>query len=118
MAGSVLFGAVYASMVDEYARLEGIELSDAEHQQIVVELEDIFQEITAAEEQAFISTLPSKTREAFPKIVNDAAEEGLGAALFAMNVGVAIMLVLSLLLPAIRLSDVAQADERAAESDS
>jgi uncharacterized membrane protein len=111
LAGSVLFGAVYASMVDDYARLEGIQLNDAEHQQIVVELEDIFQEISEKEEEAFVDSLPPKTRAGYPQIVNDAAQLGLGAALFAMNIGVAIMLILSLLLPATKLRDVAQADE-------
>jgi MFS family permease len=118
LAGSVLFGAVYTSMVDDYARLEGIQLSDAEHQQIVVELEDIFQEISEKEEEAFVASLPPKTRAGYPQIVNDAAERGLGAALFAMNVGVVIMLVLSLLLPAVKLRDVVQIDESSVETGS
>jgi MFS family permease len=118
LAGSILFGAVYASMVDDYSRLEGITLNDAEHQQIVVELEDIFQEISEKEEEAFVSSLPPKTRAGYPQIVNDAAERGLVAALAVMNVAVVIMLLLSLLLPTIKVRDPELFDERAAEIDS
>jgi MFS family permease len=100
LAGSVLFGAVYSSMVDDYSKLEEIKLSAAEHQEIVVELEDTFQEITEEKENAFISSLPQKTREGFQKIINDAAEHGLRTALKVMTVAVVIMLLLSLLLPA------------------
>ena len=117
LAGSVLFGAVYASMVDDYSRLEGISLSDAEHQQIVVELEDIFQEISEKEEETFVASLPPKTRAGYPQIVNDAAERGLGAALMMMNGAVAIMLLLSLLLPATKVRDPELLDEWAAEID-
>jgi MFS family permease len=104
LAGSVLFGAVYASMVDDYSRLEGIQLSDAEHQQIVVELEDIFQEISEKEEEQFVSSLPPKTRAGYLQIINDAAEHGLRTALKVMTVAVVIMLLLSLLLPATKLA--------------
>jgi hypothetical protein len=102
-------------MVDDYSKLEGIELSAAEHQQIVVELEDIFQEISEKEEEAFVSSLPPKTRAGYPQIVNDAAERGLGAALMVMNIAVAIILLLSLLLPGTRLRDPELVDEWAAE---
>jgi len=105
LAGSVLFGAVYSAMADDYAMLEGASLSQIEHQNIVVELEDTFQEITKTEEQAFIATLPAKTRAAFPQIVDQAAVRGLAAALRAMAVVVAIMLLLSLFLPAGRTED-------------
>jgi serine/threonine protein phosphatase PrpC len=87
-------------MVDDYSKLEEIKLSAAEHQEIVVELEDTFQEITEEKENAFISSLPQKTREGFQKIINDAAEHGLRTALKVMTVAVVIMLLLSLLLPA------------------
>jgi len=111
LAGSILFGAVYASMVHDYSRLEGITLSAAEHQQIVVELEDVFLDISEKEEEAFVSSLPPKTRAGYPQIVNDAAEHGLGAALMAMNVAVAVMLLLSLLLPATKLRHPELVDE-------
>jgi MFS family permease len=111
LAGSVLFGTVFTSMVDDYARLEGIQLSEAEHQQIVVELEDIFQEISEKDEEAFVASLPPRTRAGYPQLVNDAAERGLGTAMLAMSVGVVIMLMLSLVLPATKLRDVAQAVE-------
>lgn len=111
LAGSVLFGTVFTSMVDDYARLEGIQLSEAEHQQIVVELEDIFQEISEKDEEAFVASLPPRTRAGYPQLVNDAAERGLGTAMLAMSVGVVIMLMLSLVLPTTKLRDVAQAVE-------
>ena len=118
LAGSVLFGAVYASMVNDYSRLEGITLSDTEHQQIVVELEDVFQEISEKEEEQFLSSLPPKTRAGYPQIVNDAAERGLGAALMVMNIAVAIMLLLTLLLPTTKVRNSELLDEWAAEADS
>ncbi len=105
-------------MVDDYSRLEGIPLSGAEHQQIVVELEDIFQEISEKEEEAFVSSLPPKTRAGYPQIVDNAAERGLDAALMVMNIAVAFMLLLSLLLPATKLRDPELVDEWAAEIDS
>ena len=105
LAGSVLFGAVYASMVDDYSRLEGIPLSDAAHQQVVVELEDIFQEIGEKEEEEFISSLPPKTRAGYSQILNDAAERGLGAALMAVGIAAVIMILLSLFLPATKIRD-------------
>ena len=117
LAGSVLFGAVYASMVDDYSRLEGIQLSDAEHLQIVVELEDIFQEISEKEEEAFVASLPAKTRAGYPQIIDTAAERGLGAALLAMLVVVALMLLLSLFLPATKIRDPEHLAEWAAELD-
>ena len=46
LAGAVLFGAVYSSMVDSFEKAEGLNLSPAEEQQIVIELEDTFQEIS------------------------------------------------------------------------
>jgi len=84
----------------------------------VVELEDIFQEISEKEEVDFVSSLPPKTRAGYPQIVNDAAERGLNAALMVMNVAVAIMLLLSLLLPASKVRDPELLDEWAAEIDS
>lgn len=106
LAGSILFGAVYTSLVDDYANLEKIAMDDASRQQIVIELEDTFQEITKTAEQDFISSLPPDTRSSYAQIVNDAAERGLGAALFAMTVGVFLMFVLSFLLPAVRIPGV------------
>ena len=104
-------------MVDDYSRLEGIQLSDAEHLQIVVELEDIFQEISEKEEEAFVASLPAKTRAGYPQIVDAAAERGLDAALMAMLVVVALMLLLSLLLPATKIHDPELLAEWAAELD-
>ena len=118
LAGSVLFGAVYASMADDYSRLEGISLTDAGHQQIVVELEDTFQGISEVGEKAFVASLPPETRDGYQQIIDDAALSGLDATMMVMNVTVAIMLLLSLLLPTTKLSDPEVLDEWAAEIDS
>ena len=112
LSGTVLFGAVYASMVDDYSRLEGIKLSDAQHQQVVVELEDIFQEISEKEEEAFVAALPPKTRAGYPQIVDTAAVRGLSAAMMLMLAVVAIMLLLSLFLPATKIHDHELPDEQ------
>ena len=114
LAGSVLFGAVYASMANDYSKLEGIQLSAAEHQEIVVELENTFQEITEEGENKFIASLPQKTREGFKQISINAAEHGLRTALGVMNVVVAIMLLLSLLLPVTRQETAKQEEQQAA----
>ena len=114
LAGSVLFGAVYASMANDYSKLEGIQLSAAEHQEVVVQLEDTFQEITEEGENTFIASLPQKTREGFKQISINAAEHGLRTALGVMNVVVAIMLLLSLLLPAIKPDTAPPEDQQAA----
>jgi MFS family permease len=103
LAGSVLFGAVYASMVNDYATLEGVNLSKGEHLQIVVELEDKFQSISEEDEAAFVSTLPEQTRKAYNQIVIDAGKNGLKAALFVMNIILFAIIGLMLLIPAQRL---------------
>ncbi len=114
LAGSVLFGAVYASMANDYSKLEGIQLSAAEHQEVVVQLEDTFQEITEEGENTFIASLPQKTREGFKQISINAAEHGLRTALGVMNVVVAIMLLLSFLLPAIKPDTATPEEQQAA----
>lgn len=105
LAGSVLFGAVYTSMVNDYATLEGEDLSAGEHLQIVVELEDKFQSISEEDETAFVSRLPEKTREAYDQIVVEAGKNGLKAALLTMNVILFLIIVLTLLVPARRLNE-------------
>jgi len=103
LAGSILFGAVYSSMVNDYSKMEGVRLSKLEHQQILVELEDTFQGISEAEEAEFVSKLPEKPRKAYAQIVKDASETGLDAALMAMNIVLAIILVLALGVPSRKL---------------
>lgn len=105
LAGSVLFGAVYTSMVNDYATLEGEDLSAGEHLQIVVELEDKFQSISEEDETAFVSRLQEKTREAYDQIVVEAGKNGLKAALLTMNVILFLIIVLTLLVPARRLNE-------------
>lgn len=118
LSGSVLFGAVYASMADDYAKYVGIDLNDAEQQQIVVELEDIFQKIEPKEEQEIVASLPPKIRADYLEVVDSAAERGLNAALMVMNIAVGLMLLLTLLLPATKVRGPEVLDEWAAEVDS
>ena len=100
LAGSVLFGAVYNSMVDDYAKLEGEKLTKSEHQKIVVELEDTFQAISEEDEAKFVASLPDKTKKAYQQIVEDAGKKGLNAALITMNVFLIVIAGLALLVPA------------------
>ena len=102
LAGSVLFGAVYGSLAEGYQKLSGVSLGAAELAQVAVELEDTFQEITEAEEQAFVASLPAAVREAYSRLVGDAAVRGLQAALTVMGAGVVLMGLLALLLPGSR----------------
>jgi MFS family permease len=103
LAGSVLFGAVYASMTHQYADIEEITLPASETTQIIIELEDIFQEITPEDELQWVAALPAKTRDAYPQIIDIAALNGLRAVLIAMMVAMAIALGLAFLLPNQRL---------------
>ncbi|MGD9352216.1 MAG: MFS transporter [Desulfobacterales bacterium] len=100
LAGSVLFGAVYSSMVDDYAKLEGETLTKSEHIEIVIELEDTFQAISEEDEAKFVVSLPDKTKRAYRKIVESAGKKGLNAALMVMNVFLVVMAGLALLVPA------------------
>ena len=103
LAGSVLLGAVYTSMVNDYSSLEGVDLTESEHLQIVVELEDKFQSISEEDEAKFVATLPQKTREAYQQIVVEAGKNGLKAALLVMNIILLMIIGLTLLVPAQRL---------------
>jgi len=103
LAGAILFGGVYSSMVNSFEQQEGVELSSAEEQAIVIELEDTFQEISEVEEQAWVADLPASTREAYDEIVAVAAVKGVRAALNATAIAVVICLLLALLLPARKL---------------
>jgi hypothetical protein len=105
LAGAVLFGTVYSSMVDSYSELEGVTLSDAQSQEFVIELEDTFQSITEQEETEFVAGLPSATREAYGDIVSNAAESGVRAALLVAQIVLLICAGLALLLPAQKLED-------------
>ena len=99
LAGSVLFGAVYSSMASSYEEAESVALSDAERQEIIVELENTFQEITASEEEAWVGKLPEKTRDSYPQIVTDAAEDGIRSVIDAMNICMLLGLLCAILLP-------------------
>ena len=103
VAGSILFGAVYASMVGSYSELESLDLSPEQHIEIVVELEDTFQSISDQEEAEFVASLPPKTRDVYSNIVTRAAERGLGAALLAMQLFLGVCIILAVLLPGTKI---------------
>jgi len=105
LAGAILFGTVYSSMADSYAEIEDIELSETERQEIVVELENTFQEISEAEENAYIKTLPEKTRSAYTDIVADSSEKGVRAAINMTQLVLLLCFGLAMLLPAKKLKD-------------
>jgi hypothetical protein len=104
LAGSILFGSVYAFMAQSYADLEGLDLSDEQQESIVLELEDTFQSITEIEEQEWVADLPDKTRQAYSEIVDNASKRALQRALLAMNLFIAVSILLTLLLPARKMN--------------
>ena len=104
-AGSILFGSVYSFMATGYETVEGIELTVEQKDEIIVELEDTFQEITEVGEQEFIATLPEKTKNSYQEIVNDSAEKGFKKTLWILNIFVVISLVLSLFLPGMKMTE-------------
>ena len=105
LAGAVLFGTVYSTMVSSYAELEGISLSDSKSAEIVIELEDTFQSITEEQESEFVAALPAATRETYGDIVAGAAETGVRAALSVAQLVLLICALLALLLPGQKLED-------------
>ncbi len=104
-AGSILFGAVYSFMTEGYEQAEGLELSGIQKEEIVVELEDTFQEITALGEKEFVATLPDKTQMQYQEIVNDSSEKAFSKTLWVLNLFVGIALVLSLFLPSNKMTE-------------
>ena len=103
LAGAVLFGTVYSSMVDSFESLEGLDLPEAEKQSIVIELEDTFQSITEEEESAFVAALPEATRSSYGQIVATAAEAGVVMAIRVTQIVLLICIGLALLLPGRKL---------------
>ncbi|WP_163932289.1 MFS transporter [Paraferrimonas sp. SM1919] len=102
-AGSILFSAVYASMTDSYAEKEGLTLESVEHSQIVVELEDTFNTISPEEEAQFVASLPKNTREAYPQIVQKAANDGLQITLYFMMLAMLLVALMALAAPSQRV---------------
>ncbi|WKK65322.1 MFS transporter [Lutimonas zeaxanthinifaciens] len=102
-AGAILFGGVYTNMTKEYKRVESIELTAEEENQILLELEDTFQTITEAEEQEFIQSLPEKTRDEYQNIVDNSAVKGLNGTLNVLNIFVLVSIVLAFFLPNVKL---------------
>ena len=104
-AGSILFGSVYTFMADGFEVTEGTEFSVEQKEEIIIELEDTFQEITEVGEQEFIATLPEKTKNNYQEIVNDSAEKGFKKTLWILNIFVVISLILSFFLPSMKMSE-------------
>ena len=104
-AGAVLFGSVYTNMTHEYEKVESIDLSIEEEDEIMLELEDTFQSITPAEEQKFIQTLPEKTQEAYQDIVNTSAVNAFTRTLSILDIFTIICIFLSLFLPNFKMTD-------------
>lgn len=98
-AGSILFGSVYSLMVDGYENAEGLALSDKDKQEIVVELEDTFQEITEVEEQEWVAELPENTKSTYQEIVNTSAEGAFNKTIWVLNIFIIIAIVLTFFLP-------------------
>ena len=92
-------------MVEGYEQAEGLELNEVEKQEIVIELEDTFQEITEVQEKEFIASLPEKTRDSYQQIVDDSADTALVKTLWVINIFTVIAAVLALFLPGLKLSE-------------
>ncbi len=105
LAGAILFGTVYSSMVTSFEDVEGLDLNEREASIIVIELEDTFQSITPEEEQAWVAKLPVATRDQYGSIVNDAAEAGVRQALFVTELVLVLCMLLALLLPPSKLEE-------------
>ena len=105
LAGAILFGTVYSTMVDSFEEAEGLNLGEREKQEIVIELEDTFQSISEEEELAWVAELPANTRDSYAEIVANAAESGVRAAVYMTQFVLLVCALLALLLPATKLED-------------
>ncbi len=105
LAGAILFGTVYSTMVDSFEEAEGLSLGEREKQEIVIELEDTFQSISEEEELAWVAELPANTRDSYAEIVANAAESGVRAAVYMTQFVLLVCALLALLLPATKLED-------------
>ncbi len=99
LAGSVLFGAVYASMADSFSEIESQNYSEAEKLELIVEMENKFESISEDEEEKWVNELPEKTKAAYPEIVKKAAESGLRNVMNMMMLCMALGLLLAFFLP-------------------
>ena len=104
-AGAVLFGSVYTNMTNEYEKVESIDLSIVEENEIMLELEDTFQSITPAEEQEIIKTLPEKTQLAYQDIVNTSAVNAFTRTLLILDIFTIICIIFSFFLPNFKMID-------------
>ena len=104
-AGAVLFGSVYTNMTNEYEKVESIDLSIVEENEIMLELEDTFQSITPAEEQEIIKTLPEKTQLAYQDIVNTSAVNAFTRTLLILDIFTVICIIFSFFLPNFKMID-------------
>ena len=102
-AGAILFTGVYSNMVDSYQKVESITLTQTQHSEIIVELEDTFNNITPVQEQAYIKKLPQKTQDSFQEIVDSSAEKALQNTVYILALFALLALILALFLPNIKL---------------
>ncbi|AZQ63282.1 MFS transporter [Flammeovirga pectinis] len=105
-AGSILFGSVYSFMVDGYEATEGLSLKEEQKEEIVIELENTFMEITPEQEKVWVQEqLPENTKDAYQNIVNDSAEKAFVKTMNIISIFTVISLLLSFFLPGMKLED-------------
>ena len=105
LAGAVLFGTVYNSMVDSFEEQESLQLSEQEKTGMVIELEDTFQSISEQEELDWVADLPENTRENYREIVNKSAESGVSMAIRMTQLVLLLCVLLALALPDRKLEE-------------
>ena len=105
LAGAILFGTVYNSMVDSFEEQESLQLSEQQKANIVIELEDTFQSISEQEELDWVADLPENTRENYREIVNKSAESGVSMAIRMTQLVLLLCVLLALALPDRKLEE-------------
>lgn len=70
--GSILLVSTYTGIIDGVLRAEGAQISVAERQQMILELEDAVTSFTPEEELEFIRQLPPETQTALEHVVPEA----------------------------------------------
>ncbi|WP_082795697.1 MFS transporter [Flammeovirga sp. SJP92] len=105
-AGSILFGAVYSNMVDNYEKIEELQITKEDKEDIIIELEDTFMEITPEQEKVWVNEqLSEKTKEAYQQIVNNSAENAFRHTFWIVSIFTVISLLLSFFLPGMKLGN-------------
>lgn len=98
--GSIFLLLVYGNVVDQYDAYHGLgQATSQARQQAIIELEDWAGEISAVQWQAHLDSLPEKTAAAYDTIVDNAYLVGYRTTLQILIAAIAIMLIISTLLP-------------------